>query len=403
MRRPAQLAFAALVLASVVASCARPRTKAPDEIVFWEPWAPSVVAPYVQRFEAGNPSLRVRVRQVPLAQASDSLAAALAAGHPPDLCAIASADMPRWLASGSLVDWSAGVADLRDSLRGWPLCTVGDALYGLPWLLRPRVLLLQPALFARAGLDAARPPETWAQLRAAAAKVQKLGGGVRGFGIARGDSVEDAAEFLSFAWGNGAELLSAGLDSSRFDSPEAAGALEFYASLGRVALVAPRDTLLRELGAGRLGMMLGDAAAAAPAHAAVALVPRPAAGQGTHAAFADGVVLASFTGSKRKEAALRLARALASPATLPALAAGTGGLQPAIADPDSAPLPPGAPPARVAARQCAGARFAPPVARWDSIRAAIADAVGDALDDRASAADAVARAGERIDASVGRK
>ena len=401
------LAFALVLLAALVASCTKPRPR-PDEVVFWEPWPASIVAPMVARFEADNPSLHVSVRRIALATMNDSLAVALAAGHPPDLCAIASGDMPRWLSTNVLSDWSAGVAGLRDSLRGWELCSVGDALYGLPLLLNPRVLLCNTALFERAGLDAGRPPETWAQLRSAALKLQKLGHGVHGFGLSVGDSLESAAEFLSFAWGNGGEVFSARLDSSRFDSSEMLETLQFYLSLRRAALMAGSDTLLHEFDEGRLGMLVTGAdtfAGRGPRAAAgsIALLPRPGARSGTHAAYADGVVLASFTASRRKEAALRLARVLAEPAGLRAMSALLRDLQPATADSDSTALPLHATIAQVLARQRTTAHFAPPVAHWDSIRTAIGFQVGEALLDRKSAADALADADARIAALAGRR
>ncbi|MBK7367908.1 MAG: hypothetical protein IPJ04_08315 [Candidatus Eisenbacteria bacterium] len=49
----------------------------------------------------------------------DSIAAALASGALPDLCVLDSTAMPALLERGDLSDWSAGVADLRDSLTGW--------------------------------------------------------------------------------------------------------------------------------------------------------------------------------------------------------------------------------------------------------------------------------------------
>ncbi len=399
----AAMALAVLPLAALGVGCARHRPKPPDAIVFWEPWPPAVLAPAIARFEAENPALRVSVRQVPLASVSDSLAAALAAGAPPDLCALASDDMRRWLDSGSLCDWSAGVADQRDSLRGWPPCTLGDALYGLPWLLAPRVLWVQPALFARAGLDASRPPGTWAQLRAAAARIQKLGGGIHGFGIARGDSLETALGFLPFAWGNGGEVLSADLDSSRLASREVLEALEFYASLRHSALLAGSDTLAREFAAGRLGMRVA-AAGDAPASAALALVPRPGDDRGEHASYADEVVLVSLTASHRKEAALRLARALARPRALREVADAIGpGLRPATAAVDSAPLPAAAPATEVLARQCATSRFAPAVARWDSMRVAIGAAVDEVLAGHGSASEALEAADARVQALAGRR
>ena len=37
----------------------------------------------------------------------------------------------RFINDGLLSDWSAGVADLKPAVRGWELCSLGDAVYGL--------------------------------------------------------------------------------------------------------------------------------------------------------------------------------------------------------------------------------------------------------------------------------
>src|SRR5262249_56074556 len=92
------------------------------------------------------------------------------AGHPPDLCELDRDEVARFMDRGWLSDWSAGVADLAPGVRGWELCRLGDALYGLPWLLDTRVLLYNRALLARAGLDSTRAPETWDELHAASAR-----------------------------------------------------------------------------------------------------------------------------------------------------------------------------------------------------------------------------------------
>ena len=161
MRR-ARAAMAALATAALaISGCAR--TSQVREVVFWQFWPLEVIQPIVQRFEAEHPGIEVRVEQLTWDSGKDKITAAVAAGRPPDLCELGSTYMPRFLEAGALSDWSAGVADLRDSLRGWDMCRVGDALYGLPWVLGTRALFYDKTLFARAGLDSSRAPETWAE------------------------------------------------------------------------------------------------------------------------------------------------------------------------------------------------------------------------------------------------
>src|SRR5206468_7655825 len=132
------------------------------------------------------------------------------------LCEIGSTFMPKMLAAGQLADWSAGVADLRPVLRGWELVSIGDAVYGMPWVLGTRALFYNKSLLAKAGLDSLRPPETWPDLYAAAEAVQKLGGEVRGYGVQVGERSVLFKKFMPFAWGNGGRILSDDLKQADF-------------------------------------------------------------------------------------------------------------------------------------------------------------------------------------------
>lgn len=393
--------IAIVLLASLGLACAP--NKQPDEIVFWQFWPLEVISPLVRQFEAENPGLRVRVEQLTWDSGKDKITAAVAAGQPPDLCELGSTYMPRFLASGALADWSAGVADLRGSMRGWELCTIGDAIYGLPWVLGTRALFYNKTLMARARLDPEKPPETWDELERAAARVQRLGGGVHGYGVSLNDRQKLFKKFMPYAWGNGGEILSAGLDSARFDSPENIAALEFYLRLRKVGTLGLQDALDREFKEGRLGFQISGAWLfkqipndAPGLRYGVALVPKPSTLSGTHASFAGGEVLVSFHNSRRKEGALRLARFLVQPEHALALAQSAMSVQPAFVDADTAAFYRERPEQQVMIRQFATARFTPNHPEWDAMEQAIEDEVEQALYDRKSAAKAVADANARI-------
>jgi hypothetical protein len=130
---------------------------AKQEVVFWQFWPVEVVQPLIDQFEKENPGLEVRMEQLTWQSGLEKITAAMASGNVPDLCELGSTWMPRMLDSGQLADWSAGVADLRPALRGWELCSIGDAIYGMPWVMGTRALFFNRTLFARAGLDRTAP------------------------------------------------------------------------------------------------------------------------------------------------------------------------------------------------------------------------------------------------------
>jgi multiple sugar transport system substrate-binding protein len=283
------------------------------------------------------------------------------------------------------------------------MCSIGDAVYGLPWVLGTRALFYNKQLMAQAGLDSTRPPETWEELHRAAAAIERLGAGVHGYGVSAKDRQKLFKKFMPFAWGNGGEILCANGDSACFDSPANREALEFYLSLRKAGSLGLQDALDRDFKEGRLGLQISGAwlckqiPKEAPAlRYGVALVPRPALDRGEHASFAGGEVLVSFQRSKRKEDALKLARFLVRPEHQLALSAAAMSVQPAFIGADTAAFYREHPELQVMIRQFATARFTPNHPEWDAMEAAIEDEVEEALYDRKSPARAVADAQARI-------
>jgi len=403
------LALAAVTLAAL--SCAPARRKPEEqEIVFWQSWPNEVVRPIVAEFERAHPGLKVRLELLTPQSGQERILAALAAGPVPDLCQIGSDWMPGLLAGGRLADWSAGVADLRPRLRGWELCSMGDAIYGVPWVLRPLALFYDKALFARARLDSTRPPETWDELYRAAAAIQRLGHGVHGYGVQAGERHVLATKVLPFLFANGGSLLSDDLRRAVFDSVANVQALDFFLSLRRVGTMGRQEALDREFEEGRLGLDLSGTwmferiAKAAPGlRYGVALVPRPAAGRGTNASWADGEVLVSFNESKRKHLALDLARFLVQPENVLRLALAAKSVQPATVGADTSAYYRARPQEAAMVRQLECARFTPNHPAWGELEAALEAEMEQALYDRKSAAQAVKDAQTKLAELVGRR
>jgi len=391
VRRGGARGASILVVLALALSCGRRTSTHPVEVTFWQTWPVEAIAPLAQRFEDANPGVHIVITRLPREGATDTLALAAQSGRPPDLVELTPEQTADFIDQGLLSDWSAGVADLKPDVRGWELCSLGDAMYGLPWLLRTRVLLWNRALFARAKLDTTRAPGTWDELRDAAARIDKLGGGVHGFGLADAPG-ERFVSFMTFAWGNGGELLSARLDSCRIDSPENAEALEFLLSLAPVSLVAGRDSLASEFERGRLGLWIADAGYAVEARRrdpslplGAALVPSPAEDHGTHASTGTGTVLASFTRSRRKEDALRFARYLGERQNTLALAAALQTVFPPHPGVEEAPEYRDRPEVRLILRQLETAHFEPLLRDRNLMLGAVDSLVGDALAHRRSA------------------
>ena len=379
-------------------------------IVFWQFWAPEVVTPLLQGFEKEHPGWKVQMEQLTWQSGLEKITAAVASGNVPDLCEIGSTWMPRLMASGQLADWTASVSDLQPSLRGWELCTVGGRTRGIPWVMGTRALFYNKTLFARAGLDSTRPPETREELRDAAAAIQKLGGEVKGFGVQAGERYVLFKKFMPFAWGNGGHILTDDLTAADFDSPANVQALEFYLSLRKSGMLDRQDMLDRAFKEGRLGLEVSGAwlFKSIPKDApglryGVALVPSPAADHGFHASFAGGEVLVGFSAAKQPQAAFELARYLARPENARALAAAAMSVQPATVGADTAAYYRERPNQQLMIRQFETAVPTPNHPAWVDMEAAIEDEVEQALYDKKTAAQAVSDAQRRLAELVAKK
>jgi ABC-type glycerol-3-phosphate transport system substrate-binding protein len=408
-RRPWRLAVVAVVAlaALLAAACASKGPVKRQEVVFWIAWPVEAIEPLARRFEAENRDIAVRLVRLPWDSLHDSLSAALESGSPPDLCQLHSTELSPFMSGSSLSDWSAGVADLRAGLRGWPMVMVGDAIYGMPWLLRTQVLFWNRELFQRAGLDPVRGPATWDELRTYAAAIQKLRGGVHGYGIAVSDSGAAFRDVMPFVWSNGGGLVSAMSDSSRVAAPGTVEALEFLQSLKPFTLLASDDSLAHEFTSGRLGMLLAGSelalrlARSAPrlAHG-LDLVPQPASDRGTRTSLAAGEVLVSFTGSRRKEDALKLARFLVRDENAHALATALQSLQPPNRSADTTAWYRARPEQRVMLRQLDQANYLPNHRDWPAMHRELGLEFGAVLAGRRSARLALAVADTFVSAHL---
>jgi multiple sugar transport system substrate-binding protein len=394
------LTGAAVALVALVLSCAPARRV--EEIVFWQFWPGEVLTPLLQQFEREHPGLRVRVQTLDWANGLDSITAAVAGGDPPDLCELGSTWVPRLMTAGSLADWSRDVRDLEPRLRGWELCSMGGRHYGLPWVMGTRVLFYNKTLFARAGLDSNQAPETWDELYDAADRIQRLGGGIHGYGVQTGEHEVLFKKFMPFAYGNGGRVLSDDLTRPDFDTARNRQALAFYLRLREVGILGRQDSLDREFREGRLGLQVSGAwlfrsiPRDAPAlRYGVALIPRPEAEHGTHASIVGGEVLVSFTGSKQKAGALALARFLVRPENALALAQSAMSV-PATLGADTSEYYRERPEQQVMIRQLETAVPTPNHPAWVEMEAVIEDEVDQALHDRKTARQAVADAHRRL-------
>jgi ABC-type glycerol-3-phosphate transport system substrate-binding protein len=270
------------------------------------------------------------------------------------------------------------------------------------------VLYWNRDLFMRARLGPARGPATWDELRDAASRIQQLGDGVHGFGVALSDSGASFRPVVPFLLGNGGGLLTAMFDSSRFASPQNVQALIYLKSLRPSSLLAGDDSLAREFAAGRLGMVLAGSelalrlAKSAPSvRYGLELVPRPGPDRGTHASIVAGEVLVSFTSSRRKEDALKLARFLVRDENAHGLATALQFMQPPNRSADTTAWYRARPEQLIMFRQIDAGQYLPNHRDWAAMHRVIGIQLGAAVEGRLSALQAITAADTFITSQLG--
>jgi multiple sugar transport system substrate-binding protein len=182
------LALVALVAAVTAAGVARSATSRPASttITFWHAYAENPAAPEMQRltkivipqFEKTHPG--IKVQQVPFSYGNlqQKLTTSVAAGALPDVIRSDLAWVPQYAKLGAFAKLDQAMPDFQKYAKAvYPgsLATnfYKGHYYGLPLDTNTRVLMYNQQALQSAGISS--PPTTFAQFRAAAAKLKAKG------------------------------------------------------------------------------------------------------------------------------------------------------------------------------------------------------------------------------------
>lgn len=150
--------------------------------------------------------------------------AALVSGDVPEIIQMEIHATPQFASSGALAPMEQFYANdpafnFDDLVPAGLLNQRWDGkLYAMPINRSTPLLYFNKKLFTDAGLDPAKPPVTWTEVRDMSAKMAKGDGGSRVFGFL---PAADWWFFESVVWGNGGELFSKDLKTAMFAKPGA--------------------------------------------------------------------------------------------------------------------------------------------------------------------------------------
>jgi multiple sugar transport system substrate-binding protein len=295
------------------------------EITFWNYWDGQngeAMQALIDRYNREHPEVTVENVFVGFDDLLPKLQAAAAGGDAPDVAAADLIWMPKLARSGAVVPLDDQIAragvDLADFYPA--LLNAGryeDKTYGLPVSTNNLQLFYNKELFAAAGLDPAKPPATWDELRQMAKQCTDQDAGVYGMELFTEPGEGLTWQFQVYLWQAGGEFLTEDLSRAAFNSPAGERALRFWVDLLQTDGSAPLAPW-GQFGQGKACMvmdgswMVGGMTAEPPFDFGTAPMPIPS--DGRPATNMGGEQLVVFeTSPEEQQAAFDLVAWLTSP------------------------------------------------------------------------------------------
>jgi putative chitobiose transport system substrate-binding protein len=230
---------AALALCAMLAAGCRPTAPQDDRthLEFWTLSLKPTYTPYVDglrsEYERENPGTAVAWLDLPEKVLMQKLLAVLAGGGtPPDLVNLGGGEATTLAQNNAIL----ATDDLVDEATRrqyfpqlWNAVRWNDKSFAIPWYVSVRVLMYNKSLFRAAGLDAAKPPQSWDDMESVARAVRKTGN----YGFL------PVIRILEDWQMDGLPILDVSRTHARFATPEHAARLAWYARLYQEDLIPP--------------------------------------------------------------------------------------------------------------------------------------------------------------------
>ena len=203
-----------------------------------DPGSPAVqkiVNQYATDFQAANPGTKVNIEFVPWAQAHDKFTTSIAGGGVPDVAEMGTTWTPEFADQGAFAEVEAPAGEYVSSLVD--AATLEDKVWGKPWYAGSRALIYRKDVLEKAGVE---PPTTWEEMKTAAQAIKEKVPDI--FPVAYTGLTEHM--YLPTIWQAGGEIAVQEGDTwkSALDSPQAAQAIDYYASFYKDGFT-PKDAI----------------------------------------------------------------------------------------------------------------------------------------------------------------
>ena len=220
------------------------------QLTYVHEWSPTqghgpITDTLLARFGEQHPT--TQVQGIYMQDYFTKLTAMIAGGDVPDLATYNLARVAALVKKGVVVpaetlsrgSYRLNLGDLVPAAR--EMATFDGKLTVTPYVLNSSGLALNTSLYQQKGLDAGRPPATWADLVDQARRLtgtDPAGKEVWGTVFPKG-TADPISPLLAFIWQNGGDLVDAGRRVAIWNSPQAVEALQFQVDLVHRHRVAP--------------------------------------------------------------------------------------------------------------------------------------------------------------------
>ncbi|WP_420842245.1 ABC transporter substrate-binding protein [Devosia lacusdianchii] len=220
----------AVLAAMAVALISSSSVQAQTTLTMWSRQGEALPA-LVEAFNSGHET-QVDLQLVPSDQMVQKYATSAAGGSAPDIIGLDLIYTPAFAAAGQLEDLSSLAQGLpyfdQLSKAHVEAGSYDGKIYGLPLLAEGSVLIWNKDLFRQAGIDPEKAPTNWAEIEAAAAAVDALGGDINGFYFAGACGGCNAFTFLPLVWASGGDIFADDGKTVTLDTPQMLDAVNFF-------------------------------------------------------------------------------------------------------------------------------------------------------------------------------
>lgn len=380
----------------------------PDVLRFWHFWSEpaqrALMDTLIKGYLAENPGAKVKVEELSWSNGKTKLMVGFNSRTAPDVLELGSDWVPQFASSGVLMDMTE-VAELRQSLHSSQPYALEPGYwkgkyYATPWLLDTRVMFINDSLVAAAGVTLTDSLlRDWQSMLDLGAKIQALGNGAKGIGVNGSDAHRLYKKILPYMWSNGGELFDKD-GNPTLNTPANIAALQFYVDQLKSGILETQKNLDDLFKRGQIGISFSGSWLLAPlAKSKFAWHAEPVPGNSGHAgvSFGGGEYLAINQNSSMKEEAIRFVRYITRPDVQLRFAKAVN-IFPADTMMQKDVFYRNRSQGPVFIHQLSHARMTPMVPKWLDAEAIIEDEVSRALYGKATAAEAMASAQQRVEA-----